>query len=56
MQSRPSGRAGPRQSRRWQTAAIREQISKEHNWENIFGKIWDGIAEDIENHKLANKN
>ena len=31
---------------------LREQIFREHNWEHIFGKIWDGIIEDIENRKL----
>ena len=31
---------------------LREQIFREHNWEHIFGRIWDGIIEDIENRKL----
>ena len=26
---------------------LREQIFREHNWEGIFNKIWDGIVEDI---------
>jgi len=27
---------------------IREQIAKEHNWEGIFDRIWQGISADIE--------
>jgi hypothetical protein len=31
---------------------LREQIVRDHNWEHIFGRIWDAIMEDIENRKL----
>lgn len=31
---------------------LREQIIRDHNWEHIFGKIWNEIIQDIENRKL----
>jgi glycosyltransferase involved in cell wall biosynthesis len=34
---------------------LREQIVREHNWENIFNKIWDVITEDIESRKIKSQ-
>ncbi|BBC22544.1 glycosyltransferase [Pseudanabaena sp. ABRG5-3] len=34
---------------------LREQIVREHNWENIFGKIWDVITEDVESRKIKSQ-
>ncbi|MCS6959100.1 MAG: glycosyltransferase family 1 protein [Pseudanabaenaceae cyanobacterium SKYGB_i_bin29] len=30
---------------------LREQVLREHNWENIFNKVWDEISMDIEMRK-----
>ncbi len=34
---------------------LREQIVREHNWKNIFDKIWNVITEDIESRKILSQ-
>jgi len=31
--------------------AVREQVAREHRWEDIYGKIWHTIQADIEERK-----
>jgi hypothetical protein len=37
----------PEQELMARSQLLREQIFREHSWESIFGKIWDGIMQDI---------